>query len=96
METCSEFFWDLGFHRAIEVEHESRKVMSECFADGNLKKSFTISNDANLNSGDGFHQYFQYAHLISQNDRFSVNNQGTGLLCSGAALELLPLCHFNV
>jgi hypothetical protein len=48
METCSEFFWDLGFDRAIEVEHESRKLMSECFADGNLKKSFSISNDANL------------------------------------------------
>jgi hypothetical protein len=48
METCSECFWDLGFHRGIEVEHESRKLMSECFADGNLKNSFSISNDANL------------------------------------------------
>jgi hypothetical protein len=34
--------------RGIEVEHESRKLMSECFADGNLKNSFSISNDANL------------------------------------------------
>jgi hypothetical protein len=48
METCSEFFWDLGFHRGIEVQHEARKLMSECFADGNLKNSFSISNDANL------------------------------------------------